>query len=115
MHKIYIDTSDRFTSIVRLIECSTTNDAGRVVDEISGDIDVVTAIKTILEKHNLAVDKISKFEMNEGPGSFTGLRIGAAIVNALNFTLGKKDLKTVTPKYQPSKFDLENSLTHKGF
>ena len=93
MYKVYIDTSDRFKSIVRLYNNDDNrNDTGsggsnnnKVVDEISGEIDVVSAIKTILETNGLLINDISKFEMNEGPGSFTGLRVGISIANALSF------------------------------
>lgn len=98
MYKVFIDTSDRFNSIVRL------SHGAKIVDEVSGEIDVVTKIRDLLEKHDLTIDSVAEFEMNEGPGSFTGLRIGAAIVNGLNFALGK-NVKPIVPKYQSSKFD----------
>lgn len=48
------------------------------------------SIKEALEKANLKLESIDKFSANPGPGSYTGVRIGAAVTNALNFALGKK-------------------------
>ena len=100
MYQIYIDTSDRNIKKVQLLK------DGEMFDELSGDIDVVSSIRNILEKNSLKISDIGEFKMNEGPGSFTGLKAGAAVVNALNWSVVKKDPKDIiTPKYQPSKFD----------
>ena len=100
MYKIYLDTSDRYKNIVKLLE------GENVVGELSGDLDIVTSIATLLKENKVELSQISEFNMNPGPGSFTGLRIGASIVNALNYALGLKKLgEEVRPKYEPSKFD----------
>lgn len=49
---------------------------------------VLPLIEKILRKHNLKLSDIGKIEVNRGPGSFTGLRVGLAITNTLSFFLG---------------------------
>lgn len=47
-------------------------------------------IDRILKKHDLKIKDIDNIQVNTGPGSFTGLKVGVAIANALSFTLLKK-------------------------
>ncbi len=101
MYRIYIDTTDRNTNIVRLLKDS------QKLDEITGEVDVVSSIKKILTKNKIELSEVKSFEMNEGPGSFTGLKAGASVINALNYAvLGKEKEKIIIPKYGVSKFDL---------
>jgi len=54
-----------------------------------------------LKKNNLKVKDITEIEVNTGPGSFTGLRVGLSVANAMGFALGipvnKKDINTQGP------------------
>lgn len=68
-------------------------------------------IDKILKKNNIKPSDICSIEVNAGPGSFTGTRVGVAIANALGFALnipvnGKKG-KIVLPIYDKSKFDIQ--------
>jgi tRNA threonylcarbamoyladenosine biosynthesis protein TsaB len=62
---------------------------------------VLPMIKKLLEDSKRPLTDISEIKVHPGPGSFTGLRVGAAIANALAYILGvkvnKKDF--VSPKY----------------
>jgi L-threonylcarbamoyladenylate synthase len=65
---------------------------------------ILPMIDAILKKHSLKPEDISEIEVNIGPGSFTGLRVGIAIANALSFVLkipvnGKKSGKIILPVY----------------
>ncbi len=44
-------------------------------------------IDKLLKKHGLRANDINRIEVNTGPGSFTGIRVGIAIANALSFAL----------------------------
>ena len=62
------------------------------------------AIDKLLQRNSLKIEEIEKIEVNKGPGSFTGLRVGMAIVNALSFLLkitvnGKKVGELEEPVY----------------
>jgi tRNA A37 threonylcarbamoyladenosine modification protein TsaB len=90
-----IDSTDRYKKSVKLIRSS-----GEIMEEKSGDVDLVSALQELLKKHKLAVKDIEIFEVNPGPGSFTGLKIGATIANVLNWALGKKKSNQLTyPNY----------------
>ena len=48
---------------------------------------ILPMIDEILKKHSLESKDISEIKINPGPGSFTGLRVGLSIANALSFVL----------------------------
>lgn len=45
-------------------------------------------IDKLIKKHRITLYDIDAVEVNTGPGSFTGLRVGTAVANALGFALG---------------------------
>lgn len=49
---------------------------------------VLPMIQSLLEKHSLKLQDITAIKVNTGPGSFTGLRVGISVANALSFALG---------------------------
>ena len=58
-------------------------------------------IEEILAEHKLNISDITAITVAMGPGSFTGLRVGATIANALGYLLdipvnGKKALAIPT-------------------
>lgn len=48
---------------------------------------VLDLIQSILKKHKVKLRDLTGVEINPGPGSFTGIRIGISIANALGFAL----------------------------
>ena len=48
---------------------------------------LLETLKNHLEEHNKTFRDLEKITFYSGPGSFTGLRIGAAIVNTLSHEL----------------------------
>lgn len=44
-------------------------------------------IDKLLKDNNLKIEEIDQVKVNTGPGSYTGLRVGSAIANALGFLL----------------------------
>ncbi len=80
-----IDTSNQHQIIVRLI-----GDSG-VVDEISdenqfGSQVLLPAIVKLLGRNG--VGDVGEVGVVTGPGSFTGLRVGVSVANAIGFALG---------------------------
>ena len=106
MKTIYIDTTSNKEVVVRLT-------IGEIVDEVRQEIQfnrgqvVLPMIIELLAKHHLVLKDLDNVEVNEGPGSFTGVRVGVSIANALSFALqipvnGKtfeKDKALVDPVY----------------
>ncbi len=46
---------------------------------------VLRLIDELLKKHNLKLKDIEAIQINPGPGSFTGIRVGFTIANTLAF------------------------------
>lgn len=66
---------------------------------------LIPLIVKVLKSQNLDLGNLSAVEVNCGPGSFTGLRVGVSCANALGFALKvpvnrKKVGELVFPKYQ---------------
>jgi len=66
---------------------------------------ILPMIDRILKKHLLKPKDLSGIQINAGPGSFTGLRVGLAIANALSFVLkipinGKRLGEIILPEYK---------------
>ncbi len=49
---------------------------------------VLPMIEEILAEHSVKLTDITAITVSTGPGSFTGLRVGAAVANALGYLLG---------------------------
>ncbi len=102
MEKILIiDTADREKIIVSLKIDGQSHSlkAKRVSSQV-----VLPLIEKILKKYNLKTTDLTGIEVNLGPGSFTGLRVGVAIANTLGNFLkipinGKKVGELAQPIY----------------
>ena len=75
--KLYLDTSNS-TTILRLDDKEYVWESGRELAE-----GLHRFIKEKLEENDADWHDISEITFMSGPGSFTGLRIGAAVVNTL--------------------------------
>lgn len=99
MNILKIDTSNNIKTRIELN--STLLEEER---KTPPDQNVLELIEKILKKEKLKLEEINSIEINTGPGSFTGLRVGAAIANTLSFSEnisvnGKKIGEIITPEY----------------
>lgn len=78
--KLYIDTSSNQKTIVQLDGKKLEKDSSVWHSQV-----VLPMIKKLVGKDGLK--KIKEIEVNTGPGSFTGLRVGVAIAQALSYAL----------------------------
>jgi tRNA threonylcarbamoyladenosine biosynthesis protein TsaB len=95
--KLYFDTSDRNKIIISL------NKKYWEFVRNQKPQDLVGLIQQTLKKERISLRNIKEIEVNLGPGSFTGLKIGVSVANALGFALdipvnGKRQL--VLPTYE---------------
>jgi len=102
--------------VVLYIDTSKTDEV-KVGIDVGGEKDLMVSssvkekaqatlslIDKILEKYNLQPEDIDRIEVNCGPGSFTGLRVGVSIANTLGTFLNisvnqKKPGELVLPVY----------------
>ncbi len=101
MKKLIIDTTDnRETTIQLQFEKKTESITGENIPKTQN---ALILIDRLLKKNNIKPTEIEEIEVNSGPGSFTGTRVGVAIANALGFGLDVKvngsKTKNVEPKY----------------
>ena len=75
--KLYLDTSTPET-IIRLDETEYRIPLGNQLAE-----QLLSVILEKLNEHHATLSDLTEITFMAGPGSFTGLRIGAAIVNTL--------------------------------
>lgn len=86
MKTLFIDTSKSDEAIVRLQvdekEFEQRETYGRNKAQV-----ILPMIDRMLQEQSLTIRDIDAIEVNLGPGSFTGLRVGVAIANTLAHTL----------------------------
>lgn len=100
--KLYIDTKDSGEIVIKIDGKKVVS---RAKDQKSQKL--LSLIDKTLKENGSSIDKITEVEVNTGPGSFTGLRVGASVANALGFSLGipvnGRDILrggSVVPKYE---------------
>jgi L-threonylcarbamoyladenylate synthase len=86
MNTLILDTSDNKKIIVGLIVNGKKDIQIEQITSNKTQI-ILPMIERLLKKHSLGSRNLSEIKINAGPGSFTGLRIGLAIANALSFVL----------------------------
>lgn len=108
MKTLILDTSDNKKIIVGLIVNGKKDIQVKKIDSNKTQI-ILPMIDEILKKHKVKPENLSGIQINTGPGSFTGLRIGLAIANALSFVLkipiNDKNGEIILPDYSYSRKD----------
>ncbi len=83
--KLYIDTSDSEKIVIGLNDNRFESKAKQKASQR-----LLPFIEEVLKKKNKTIKDITEIEVNTGPGSFTGLRVGVAVANTLGWVLGAK-------------------------
>lgn len=83
--KLFIDTTSNQQTIVQLGDQTLKQDSRLWHSQV-----VLPMIEKLLNQQKKALKDISKIEVKTGEGSLTGIRVGQAIKQALDFALGLK-------------------------
>ncbi|MCE2963163.1 MAG: tRNA (adenosine(37)-N6)-threonylcarbamoyltransferase complex dimerization subunit type 1 TsaB [Chitinophagales bacterium] len=89
MHILAIDTSTKCLSL-SLIDISKENSIAHYIEteeENNHAKKINLSIQDILEKCEIKMENLSAIALNEGPGSFTGLRVGSSTAKGLCYSL----------------------------
>jgi tRNA threonylcarbamoyladenosine biosynthesis protein TsaB len=79
---VIIDTADNKQIKVGLRIDGKEHLMDRPLDRKKAQV-VLPLLQELLQEHNLTLQDITAIEVNPGPGSFTGLRVGVTIANTL--------------------------------
>jgi len=83
---LYIDTTDN-----QKVTVSINQDAKKTLT-VSAKLlraqAVLPAIVKLLQKNKLTLKDLTEIKVNTGPGSYTGIRVGLSVANALAYSLG---------------------------
>ena len=83
---LWINTADR-----KKIEVALKKDREVVQTKFAendfGSQVLLNLITEILKENNLEFKDLKEIEVEKGPGSYTGLKVGASVANALGFSL----------------------------
>jgi tRNA threonylcarbamoyladenosine biosynthesis protein TsaB len=98
--KLSIDTSDNKKTVVRFDDLELTEEYGQPREQR-----LLEVIEQGLKQRGAKVADITAIEVNLGPGSFTGLRVGCTVANTLGWLLkvpinGKKAGELAEPEYE---------------
>ena len=80
--KLYIDTSQREEILVSLDEEVVKTNSKKEKSQR-----LLPFIDEVLKKKKLTLKDLTGIEVNTGPGSFTGLKVGVSVAQALGWSL----------------------------
>ncbi len=81
--KLHIDTSNSEKIIVGTDEERFETEAKKEKSQ-----KLLPFISDILEQRGKGIEDVRSIEINSGPGSFTGLRVGVSVANSIGWALG---------------------------
>lgn len=84
---LYINTKDQKNVTVVLKKADKELDFMSDQNEFGSQI-LLPLIQKLLEKNSLEFKDLTAIEVETGPGSYTGIRVGVSVANALGFSLG---------------------------
>lgn len=83
--KLYINTTSNKQTTVKLDDLELVEESGIWKSQI-----VLPMIYELLKSKKAKISDISEVEVATGPGSFTGIRVGISVAQALAFALNIK-------------------------
>jgi tRNA threonylcarbamoyladenosine biosynthesis protein TsaB len=100
---LYIDTRNNSKIVIRLTADKKTYEEVSTASRDKAQA-ALPMIEKVIKKAKIKVSELNKIYVETGQGSFTGLRVGISIANALSFAgtvavNGKTLGKIVAPEY----------------
>ena len=89
MTALFLDTSSN-TLIISIVKDNQILDKFVLKSAREHSIYAVEKLKSVMEKNNLTPNDIDKIFVVNGPGSFTGIRIGVTIAKTYAYALNKE-------------------------
>lgn len=86
MNKLVIDTTERDQIKIKIYKDSKNLE--KKIGQKFGSQVLLAGIKELLVEAKITLQDIEGIEVGTGPGSFTGVRVGVSVANALAFALG---------------------------
>lgn len=104
---LHIDTTNSQQTLIEVRHNGIRHNYREITDPVTKSQNVLPLSEKALKKQELTLRDIKAIEVNPGPGSYTGTRVGVAVANALGWVLGVpvNGKKIELPKYAESKFD----------
>lgn len=83
---LWINTADRKKIEVALKKGGEVKHSKSAENDFGSQV-LLNLITAILKENNLEFKNLKQIEVEKGPGSYTGLKVGASVANALGFSL----------------------------
>ncbi len=100
---LYIDTRDNKKTVVSLDFSGKKKEVSMETKLWSSQV-LLPLIEKLLKDNKMNFSDITQIKVAEGPGSYTGLRVGIAVANTLSYLLkipvNGQSNKSILPKYQ---------------
>lgn len=80
--KLYLDTTSNKQTTVKLDDLEITNESGIWKSQV-----VLPMIEELLKKKKAVLKDITEIEVSTHQGSYTGVRVGLSIAQALRYAL----------------------------
>lgn len=85
MNTLYIDTSK--ASLIAVILRTDAKEYIKESRQKFGSQALLGSINEVVEEAGITLQDLTEVEVATGPGSYTGLKVGVAVANALAFAL----------------------------
>lgn len=86
MNVLHIETSKQ--NIISVSFAYENNQFSKELEQKFGSQVLVQLIQDVLAEAGVEMKDLDEITVSTGPGSYTGLRVGAAVANALGYSLG---------------------------
>ena len=106
MNILALDTATEYLSLALSVDGTVSTAFEKVENKLSNNI--IPYIQTLLKQQDLAISDLNLITYNQGPGSFTGLRIGLSVALGIAYGLDIQLIPIPAFMLHAAKFNIEN-------